>query len=114
MLAVRPKVWQNNGKPFQVMTDTGPIIFLNASYSDEIRNDHRFGFTEFLHRLFLTKYSGLEGVILPVGFQNDVLKATVRKNLTQSLGTSFVMYNHGRRYANIQQKELLRMTWLRR
>lgn len=77
---------ENNGKPFQVMTDTGPIIFLNASYSDEIRNDHRFGFTEFLHRLFLTKYSGLEGVILPVGFQNDVLKATVRKNLTQSLG----------------------------
>lgn len=78
---------QNNGKPFQVLSDIGYMIILSPAHADEIRNDERFSFDALLYKMFLGDYSGLEPLVFGTGFHGVVFKSSVRKNLTQSLGT---------------------------
>lgn len=67
------------------MTDMGPVIFINPSLADEIRNDDRLDFNRFLHRMFLTQYPGLDAVASLFGDHSEVFTTTIRKNLTHFL-----------------------------
>lgn len=79
-------VLYNQGKPFQAITDMGPVIFLNSSHADAMRNDPRFSLDASVRKMFLTEYPGLEPIVPKHGFENRVFLDTIRKNLTHSLG----------------------------
>ncbi|EOD48581.1 putative cytochrome p450 protein [Neofusicoccum parvum UCRNP2] len=71
--------------PFQVFAPHGPTIILPPSMIDSIRNDDRLVFTHASRKIFLGDYSGLDPFRLSDP-ETDILIATVRQNLTQSLG----------------------------
>ncbi|KAF9630322.1 P450 monooxygenase [Lasiodiplodia theobromae] len=84
---------KTNGRAFQVVTRHGPVIILPLSLCDETRNDPRLSFSGFLERQGLTNYPGLD--VLHAGTQGDIIQETIRKNLTQSLGSlTDVLSNH--------------------
>ncbi|KAK7713135.1 hypothetical protein SLS57_007465 [Botryosphaeria dothidea] len=75
-----------NGKPYQIIGETGPTIVLPPHMAHEIRNIHDLSFTHATERVFLPKFKGLE----PFGAglaDHDVFQSAVRINLTQSLGS---------------------------
>ncbi|KAK0665002.1 Cytochrome P450 monooxygenase pyr3 [Lasiodiplodia hormozganensis] len=75
-----------NGKPFQVIADTGPTIILSPQMAQEIRNDDRLSFMQAVERVFLPWYKGLEPFGAGVS-EHDVFRVSIRQNLTQSLGS---------------------------
>ncbi|KAF4938631.1 hypothetical protein K4K60_005377 [Colletotrichum sp. SAR11_57] len=73
-----------SGRPFQVMTDSGPLIMIPLDLADEIRNDPRLTFAGFLERQQLTNYPGLDALHLST--KEEIIQETIRKHLTQALG----------------------------
>ncbi|KAF4832904.1 Cytochrome P450 monooxygenase trt6 [Colletotrichum tropicale] len=72
------------GRPFQVMTESGPLIMIPLDLADEIRNDPRLTFAGFLERQQLTIYPGLDALHLST--KEEIIQETIRKHLTQALG----------------------------
>ncbi|TGJ87222.1 hypothetical protein E0Z10_g1556 [Xylaria hypoxylon] len=76
---------QTNGRPFQIMTGTGPKIVLPNKYADEIRNSPELNFPKAFSSDFFVNYPGFEAH--KQGLTHDfLLRDTVRLKLTQSLG----------------------------
>ncbi|KAI0113556.1 cytochrome P450 [Nemania sp. FL0031] len=76
---------KTNGRPFQVMTGTGPKIVLPNRYADEIRNLPDLNFSKAFISDFFIRYPGFEP--FKQGFTHEfLLRDTVRIKLTQSLG----------------------------
>ncbi|KAL3292876.1 cytochrome p450 [Colletotrichum asianum] len=72
------------GRPFQVMTESGPLIMIPLNLADEIRDDPRLTFAGFLERQQLTIYPGLDALHLST--KEEIIQETIRKHLTQALG----------------------------
>ncbi|KAI0536033.1 cytochrome P450 [Xylaria digitata] len=76
---------KTNGRPFQVMTGTGPKIILPNKYADEIRNLPELNFPKAFSSDFFVNYPGFEAH--RQGLTHDfLLRDMVRLKLTQSLG----------------------------
>ncbi|KAH7021846.1 P450 monooxygenase [Ilyonectria destructans] len=75
---------QTGGRPFQVMTEAGPLVMIPTTLCDEIRSDHRLSFGGFLERQQMTNFNGLD--VLHLGSHGDIIQGTIRKHLTQALG----------------------------
>ncbi|RWA15034.1 hypothetical protein EKO27_g73 [Xylaria grammica] len=74
-----------NGRPFQVITGTGPKIVLPNTYADEIRNLPELNFPKAFLSDFFVNYPGFEAH--KQGLTHDfLLRDTIRLKLTQSLG----------------------------
>lgn len=77
----------NPSKPVRVIADYGEVIVLPPDMANEIRNDERLSFSQWVFRAFFARYPGFEG-FREGSRESHILQSVILRDLTKQLSKS--------------------------
>ncbi|EXJ89073.1 hypothetical protein A1O3_02137 [Capronia epimyces CBS 606.96] len=73
------------GRPFRILTDSGPFIILPPEYANEVRNISSLNHAQAIAKFVNARYPGMEA-FYEFAFGGDIVQDVIKSKLTQALG----------------------------
>lgn len=80
------------GKPFLINDKANPLLVVPPKYIDEVKNDKRLDFRDFVQKQFFGSYPGFDGFGAKV--DEHIFKDAVTTQLTRALSKSTFPCDH--------------------